>query len=413
MADPDPLAGVFDRPFPEQVAYFRNKLGNLVPTQRWDDMLAEEHDNGFMVAGAAKMDLLGDLAAAVDQAITEGTPIETFRAQFRSIVARHGWTGWAGEGTVKGEAWRVGVIYRTNMRTSYMAGRFAQLTAGNFRFWVYHHGGSREPRPEHLSWDGVALPPDHPFWLTHYPPSDWGCSCDASGTNSEAGVRRLGGNPAKELPDSWRAIDPATGAQVGIGRGWDYAPGARVVEVVQAMAEKLKAAPAMLGAHFGNAIAPMIANAWRNELTATRAAEVHRPILAGSLHVDDIAALEARGIAPASAELMVNPGLISGPKALRHEAAGNALDEATWQSLPELLRAPQAVLLDEETRKLIYILPSEGRRPQLAITVDYLLRPRSEGVRANMIVSAYTTRPRDLATRLANRSLTLLRGKLD
>lgn len=233
------LQGVFNRPFTEQVAFFRRKLGKLVPTQRWDDLEREAHDDAFMVAGAAKADLLTDLAAAVDKAIAEGRGIEEFRRDFRSIVAKNGWTGWTGEGSVKGEAWRVGVIYRTNAMTSYAAGRYAQLVAGKFPLWVYRHGDSKEPRLEHLSWDGLVLPPEHPFWATHYPPSDWGCSCYVLGARSAAGARRLGGDPAKKLPPGWDRIDPKTGAPIGIGKNWNYAPGASVSNTVRAMAAKV------------------------------------------------------------------------------------------------------------------------------------------------------------------------------
>lgn len=236
---PSGVSGVFGRPFAEQLAFFRRKLGNRVPTQRWDDIVGAQHDDAFMVAGAMKADLLSDLAAAVDKAIASGQGIEAFRSDFRDIVKRNGWTGWTGEGSRGGEAWRVGVIYRTNMYTSYAAGRHAQLTNGNFAFWVYRHGGSLEPRVEHLGWDGTALPPDHRFWKTHYPPSDWGCSCYVVGARSRAGVKRLGGDPDKKLPAGWDKRDPKTGAPVGIGKGWDYAPGASVSDIVHAMARKV------------------------------------------------------------------------------------------------------------------------------------------------------------------------------
>lgn len=235
------LEGVFGRPFAEQVAFFRRKLRNLVPTRRWDEIEREAHDQAIMVAGAAKADLLTDLAAAVDKAIAEGRGIETFRKDFRAIVARHGWTGWTGEGSVRGEAWRVGVIYRTNAYTSYAAGRYTQLKAGGFQLWVYRHGGSLEPRPQHLyEWNGLVLPPDHAFWQTHYPPSDWGCSCYVVGARSAAGARRLGGDPDKKLPANWNRTDPKTGAPIGIGRGWDYAPGASVSDQVAALAAKIR-----------------------------------------------------------------------------------------------------------------------------------------------------------------------------
>lgn len=256
----DEIRGVFHRPFAEQVAFFRRKLRNLVPTQAWDDLVGAAHDDAFMVAGAAKADLLTDLAAAVDKAISEGRGIEDFRKDFRAIVAKNGWTGWAGEGSVKGEAWRVGVIYRTNAYTSYSAGRLAQLRAGNYPLWVYRHGGSVHPRPVHLSWDGLVLPPDHPFWSTHYPPSDWGCSCYALGARSEAGAARLGGKLGKQLPAGWNRIDPKTGAPVGIGKGWGYAPGATVSDEVNRLAAKMRAWD------------PPIAEAFLDELPAERAA---------------------------------------------------------------------------------------------------------------------------------------------
>ena len=253
MAD---LAVVFRRPFRQQVAAFRLRLRNLVPTSRWDDLRKQQHDRAFVVAGATKADLLADLAASVDKAISEGTSLEEFRRDFRATVERHGWHGWTGEGRAAGEAWRTRVIYRTNMRTSYMAGRFAQLTEGNFRFWIYFHGGSAEPRILHLSWNGVALPPDHPFWRAHFPPNEWGCSCYVSGARTEAGVRRLGGDPAKPLPEDWQAIDPRTGEPQGVGKGWGYAPGASVVdELVEIVRGKIEHLPPEIARTFVNDLA--------------------------------------------------------------------------------------------------------------------------------------------------------------
>ncbi|PKP63430.1 MAG: virion morphogenesis protein [Alphaproteobacteria bacterium HGW-Alphaproteobacteria-8] len=240
MAD---LSASFRRPFAEQVAAFRLRLGTLAPTARWDDLWQSEHDRAFMVAGATKADLLADLGLAVDRAIAEGTSLETFRQDFRGIVEKHGWHAWTGEGTAKGEAWRTRVIYRTNMATSYAAGRHAQLVAGGFAFWVYKHSGAEHPRLDHLSWDGVVLEADHPFWAAHFPPNGWGCGCKVFGARSQDGAKRVGGKPGKDLPDNWNRIDPKTGAPVGIGKGWAYAPGASVADTVLALRGKLDVLP--------------------------------------------------------------------------------------------------------------------------------------------------------------------------
>lgn len=406
------LTGVFGKPFPEQVAFFRQKLGNLVPTRVWTDMLAEEHDRGFMVAGAMKADLLTDLAAAVDKAIAEGRGIEEFRRDFRAIVAKNGWTGWTGEGSVKGEAWRVKTILRTNAYTSYSAGRFAQLKAGNFAFWVYRHGGSLEPRPEHLSWNGVALPPDHPFWNTHYPPSAWGCSCYVVGADTAAGVRRLRGDPDKKLPGNWQSIDPKTGTPVGIGRGWGYAPGKSVTPLVQVMAEKMRQWPAFIGAHYGQSIAPQIESGWADWVAAARTKSVQTDGLVGTLHYQDVVALDALGQTPASAEIYFRAGLIDGPKAARHAAKGDELSAADIDRLPELLRKPSAVLFDNRSGKLIYMLKGPLEAPQFVLGIDYKRRGMRDKSKANVVVSAYRQKIEAITKDVSSGELTLLRGSI-
>lgn len=244
------LRATFRKPFSEQVAAFRLRLQDLVPTSAWNDLERNAHDSAFMVAGATKADLLADLAAAVDRAISEGTGIEAFRKDFADIVKRHGWHGWTGEGTAAGEAWRTRVIFATNLRVSMAAGRLAQLRDGNFPFWVYRHSGSGHPRLHHLAWDGLVLETDHPFWARHYPPNGWGCGCFVRGTRSKRRASKVGGDPSKTLPDGWDATDPRTGAPKGIGKGWDYAPGSTVSITVQSMTRKTIKWPYVLQKEF-------------------------------------------------------------------------------------------------------------------------------------------------------------------
>lgn len=219
----DPLKFGLGTPFNAQLEYFKQKIN--LPTERWDDITREAHDKAFIVAGVSDMDLLQDLREAVEKAIAEGRGIEDFRKDFRRIVKARGWTGWTGEGSKAGEAWRTKIIYSTNMSTSYNAGRYAQLTDPDFLKlypnWEYVHDDSVEfPRPIHQSWDGVVLPHDHPFWQTHFTPNGWGCHCRIEPRRSSV--------PLKYPPAGWDAIDPRTGEQVGIDKGFGYAPGANV-----------------------------------------------------------------------------------------------------------------------------------------------------------------------------------------
>lgn len=224
MADKDAIGGARQQ-FEEQIAFFRKKLN--LPTEAWRDVQQSAHDRAFVVAGAMKADLLADLRKAVHQAV-EGGSIGEFRKQFASIVAKHGWTGWTGEGSAAGEAWRTRVIYQTNVATSYAAGRRAQLLDPDLLarrpYWRYVHAdGVVHPRPHHKAWGDarLTLRHDDPFWDTHYPPNGWGCKCRV------VPVAKPGEDDATEPPEGWSQEDPSTGALPGIDKGWNYAPGAR------------------------------------------------------------------------------------------------------------------------------------------------------------------------------------------
>lgn len=217
FSDPE-LTEVFNLPFQEQEAFFEKKLN--IPTLKWDDLWKDQHSKGFMVAGAYKADLLDDFRGAVTKAKKEGITLEQFRDDFDKIVSKH---GWAYNGS---RDWRSQVIYDTNIRASYAAGRWEQLTDPDikkaFGYLVYRHGDSRQPRLMHLSWDGTTLPVNDPWWKTHFVPNGWGCRCQifAADTADYQAAKAQGKGDAPLSP-----IDPATGAPIGIDKGWDYNPG--------------------------------------------------------------------------------------------------------------------------------------------------------------------------------------------
>lgn len=173
-------------PFREQIAFFQRKLNTK--TNAWTDVYGAEHDNEFMVAGANRDDLLADFRQAVERAIAEGGTLADFRKDFASIVARYGWS-YNG-----GFEWRSRVIYETNLRSSYMAGRYQQLMAmrETHPYWQYVHSDAvEEPREEHLAWDGLVLRWDDPWWVTHFPINAWGCQCGVI-ARTEDDLKRMG-----------------------------------------------------------------------------------------------------------------------------------------------------------------------------------------------------------------------------
>lgn len=170
-----------------------------------------------MVAGAYKADLLADFRTAVDKAITQGTTLADFRKDFDRIVQSHGWSYNGGRN------WRSEVIYSTNIRTAYAAGRWEQLQDPDilkfYGYLVYRHGDSKVPRPQHLAWDGLTLPADDPWWKTHYPPNGWGCKCRVFAATKEEHAEAAKAGLGKAPPSP---IDPKTGEPVGIDKGWGY-----------------------------------------------------------------------------------------------------------------------------------------------------------------------------------------------
>lgn len=219
--------GTFNVPFQEQVDFLKQKLN--LPTAHWDDILTSAHDRGFIVAGAAKADLLADFHTAINQAVADGKSIGWFKNQFESIVQKHGWEGWTGSDTVAGRDWRARVIYNTNIRSSYAAGRYAQLTDPDLLqtrpYWKYIHNDTvAHPRPLHQSWSGLVLPHDDPFWTQHFPPNGFGCRCRIAAVRAS----EYKGHPAPD-DGEYTKIDRNGVAHTlpkGVDYGWGYTPGA-------------------------------------------------------------------------------------------------------------------------------------------------------------------------------------------
>jgi len=412
----------FGTAFQEQLEFFRQKLN--LPTERWDDIQRNAHDRAFVVAGAMKADLIADFKAAIDQAIAGGGGLEQFRKAFPDIVKRHGWTGWTGEGSAAGEAWRTKVIYQTNMLTSYAAGRYRQLTDPDLLaalpYWQYRHADwVANPRLQHVAWNGLTLPHDHPFWKTHFPPNGWGCHCRIVAVGRREYERAQAAGKTTP-PEGWDALDPKTGAPIGIAKGFDYAPGASVKRPLKEFIdEKLIKLDAPIGAAMYEAMRPVLLaeqgtayREWLAALSKDTTAKSRMPVI-GAMTTADLAWLRDNGKPlPQSAEIAVSSSVINGPKALRHAAKGDAIPEGVWENLPEMMADPLAVLYDEHKETLLYILPeASSRRPQL--TVEFEFQRKGER-KTNLLISGYRPNLVDLLARIRNEgSLSIIRGSLE
>lgn len=332
----------FGTPFAEQLAFFRRKLN--LPTERWDDIMRAAHDRAFIVAGAAKADLLQDLRGAVDKAMETGS-LAGFRKDFKALVARNGWTGWTGEGSAKGQAWRTRVIYQTNMATSYAAGRRRQMDDPEFAaarpYWKYvHMEGQRYPRPQHQAWNGLTLPREHEFWKTHFAPNGWGCRCEIHP------VKAPGPGDATRPPAGWKEPDSKTGAPKGIDRGFDYAPGANEATPLQALVDqKLFKLDGAIGRQMLRELEPVLAaERQRAAVVAAVAPAAQAPAAAVAAQGPRPAVFEAQPSAKAAGEWAMKNNLVDQADyaGIKPEVA-NAWNESLFRHLQEFpeLRANQ------------------------------------------------------------------------
>ncbi|UTW12942.1 PBECR2 nuclease fold domain-containing protein [Marinobacterium rhizophilum] len=214
------------RPFDEAISYFSQKLG--LPTTGWQDVYGAQHDHAFMVAGANRQAIVEGFASAIAAAIEQGETLAAFRERFDQLVASHGWDYKGSRG------WRSRLIYETNVRQAYNAGREIQMAdpahRARFPYMEYRHSGAENYRPQHKAWDRLVLAADDPWWNLHSPSNGYGCKCKKLPV-SKRELKRLGKTAPDTAPaDEFREyVDKRTGEvrqiPLGIDPGFDHRPG--------------------------------------------------------------------------------------------------------------------------------------------------------------------------------------------
>ena len=406
MAGNDPLRGALALPFKEQVEFFAQKIN--LPTAHWDDIRQGAHDRAFVVAGAMKADLLADLKQSIARHMDGGLGLEGYRRDFYAIIQQYGWQGFTGDDRKKpsdpkdkggaGMAWRTRVTYMTNLRTSYAAGRYQQLKESpSLRYWMWKHDPLvTEARAQHLAWDGMILPADHPFWKLHYPPQippHWGCRCRVVGVETPDDAVALGGDPDKPLPQGWEAIDAAHKTQAP---GWDYAPGAHtVMPLAEMVNKKLLGAPASIGAALWDELKDSLGleqqGLWWRTLDAWQADPLPRgrSAVLGVLSPAQLAAIKAAGReAPGAAALTIADSVVVGRKQRRHENRQDGLLPEEWRALPQWLN--DAALYEADNGHLIFVANGIGPA-KMAVELS------ASADAAGSVVSAYRATALDVA----------------
>lgn len=195
---PIDLSFAINLPPEKAIEYFEEK--GYAISFRWDNMLNEAHAKAFTVAGAMKLDLLAAIRGELDTALKQGKTLQSFRREMEPILKKHGFWGevettdpQSGEvRTTNVTPWRLRTIYRTNMQSAYMAGRYqAQMEDDNRPYLQYVALMDAKTRDSHAELHGTVLHKDDPFWDENYPPNGWGCRCRVR-ARSKRDVERRG-----------------------------------------------------------------------------------------------------------------------------------------------------------------------------------------------------------------------------
>lgn len=419
-------ARAFDLPFREQAEFWRRKVN--VPTATWRDMQREDHAHGFMVAGAARLDLLDDLRKAVDKAVLNGGTIADFRRDFDAIVAR---TGWQYQG---GRNWRTRIIFDTNVRTAYQAGRWQQMQAIKHRrpYWQYVHNDSvRHPRPEHQAWHGRILHADDLWWSAHYPPNGYGCKCTVH-TLADRDLVRLGKNGPDDAPtesEDTDGLDPGFNYNVGVAASSMPAAvrfGQKVMQLPAAWREVTLAdaqrRPQDAFAGWPGTVRRVVDELRDAERSGDSVRARGAAYAVGFLRPHVAAALEAGYASPTAIEVgSVSTALLAVEDQRLYHALRSAKGDTAQTlrnelaQLPDWLSAPDTpVLWDSREKNLVFARRhSDGRYIKLVFDLDVRAERNRALRKAQLVAHWLRTAGVVEAHNLREAHLVLLEGALD
>ncbi len=99
-------------------------------------------------------------------------------------------------------------VFRTNIQSAYGHGRWQQQQRNKDKrqYLMYSAINDSRVRPAHLALNRIVLSIDHPFWLTHYPPTGFRCRCTCIAL-TEAQALKYGITPDDKLPEVAEALD--------------------------------------------------------------------------------------------------------------------------------------------------------------------------------------------------------------
>ncbi|MDQ7012198.1 MAG: phage minor head protein, partial [Mariprofundaceae bacterium] len=314
------------------------------------------------------MEIHAELLRAKSQGVSGREFVKRLKPRMKAL----GWWGEAIEADVAGQArrirlgspYRLRFIYRQNMQSGYMAGRWkSQKENADARpWWQYVSVPDSKTRPGHRALHGRVFRHDDPFWDAFYPPNGWNCRCRVRAL-SDRGLRAKGLSPESSRGKIGRetrdiSVNKRTG-EVTQGEistfsytgpdfrrrvfrpdpGWSYNPGSatygsdiemlRKLTAVEHVGIRAQAIQAINNSEVRHALFASWVDQVLNERVARSSAQV-----VGLMDDEIAAAVRARGKEPARVMVVRDRELLHADRKLHHDQ-GVALSPDEWAMLPE------------------------------------------------------------------------------
>lgn len=411
------------------VDYFRAKGYDI--TWNWQEANAASHAKAFTVAKAARLDILETIRAETDRAISQGITEHEFKQTLTPRLQAQGWWGkqvivdsdGGAEVVQMGSPSRLSTIYRTNVATAYQAGRYQQqlTSVETHPYWQYIAVLDGRTRKSHAAMHGRVFRWDDPIWDKLYPPNDWGCRCRVRAL-TEAQVKRMGltvesSTGALQTQQVESGVDKRTGEiyesetttfsrggqSMTTGAGWSNNVGQAAMGADVAMAKKLvemqnRALRQQVIQSINNAPARQAAFAqWAGD-TLTQPNAPHATQSLGFVSDTVAVAVEKQWGEPVPRIVTAN-----------NRTLQSGLTLLEYQTLPQLIGQPAAILLDTSGQNVLYV-GATGR--ELGRTVVRLPVSAGQGALMSQAVHAEVIPLSTLQAGITSGQYQLLEGSL-
>ncbi|ALD03201.1 phage head protein [Acinetobacter sp. TTH0-4] len=179
--------------FLEALEYAHNK--KIVLPDEFYSMDLKTRQMATTVSFLSSLEQIETVIKAVNKSIADGGTFNDFQkliAESEIILPKH----------------YLDNVFRTNIQNAYGHGRWQQQQRNKAKrqYLMYSAINDSRVRPAHLALNRIVLPIDHPFWLTHYPPTGFRCRCTVIALTEKQALK-YGITPDDKLPEIAEALD--------------------------------------------------------------------------------------------------------------------------------------------------------------------------------------------------------------